>query len=139
MRESIGGTMLFWIVLFFLTLFTFFLAFVIKYAHVYKMKNTVINYIERREGIETTQEFRTELDSLGYPSKSAALICKNEQIIGGELYGAFYTVELHADLTIPLIYLAVPVRISGETRTITTGVTINSTSSNIPKCSELQE
>ena len=53
MRESIGGTMLFWIVLFFLSIFITFLAFVMKYARVYRMKNSIINYIERDEGIQT--------------------------------------------------------------------------------------
>ena len=41
MRESIGGTMLFWIVLFFMSVFIAFMASVIKYARVYKIKNTI--------------------------------------------------------------------------------------------------
>ena len=42
MRESIGGTMLFWIVLFFMSIFITFLAAVIQYAKVYKIKNSKI-------------------------------------------------------------------------------------------------
>lgn len=135
MRESIGGTMLFWIVLFFLSIFITFLAFVMKYAHVYRMKNSVINYIERQEGIETLDEFRGQLTALGYPKDVDAVICKNTIKRGGTTYGVYYTIELHADLLIPVVYTVIPVRIKGETRTIKTGVIKNGTEmSNIPDC-----
>ena len=55
MRESIGGTMLFWIVLFFMSIFITFLAAVIQYAKVYKIKNSMINYLEQGEGIASKE------------------------------------------------------------------------------------
>ena len=117
MRESIGGTMLFWIVLFFLSIFIFFLAFVMKYAYAYRIKNSIINYIEREEGIESVEDFRNKLTELGYSEKSPCSICKNTS---GR--GVYYSVTLNADLEIPIVYVKVPVFITGETRTIKTGL-----------------
>ena len=133
MRESIGGTMLFWIVLFFLSIFIAFLAFVMKYAYVYKIKNSVLDYIERQEGIETEEQFRNKLTALKYPESSSATICKNVIEKSGTTFGVYYSIELHADLSIPLVYTAIPVTIKGETMTITTGLVVedaNSSDSN---------
>ena len=138
MRESIGGTMLFWIVLFFLSIFITFLAFVIRYAHVYRIKNSVINYIERREGVETVDDFRGQLMALGYPSDRPIMICKNTIYKSGQAYGLYYTIELRADFQIPIVYVNVPIRIKGETRTIKTGTLIESTEgTNIVECSSI--
>lgn len=130
MRESIGGTMLFWIVLFFLSIFIFFLAFVMKYAYAYRIKNNVINYIERNEGLDSEAEFRAVLSKLGYSEQSPAVVCAN---ITSK--GIYYSVQLHADLVIPVIYVSVPVTITGETRTIKTGVIYEQErETSVPEC-----
>ena len=130
MRESIGGTMLFWIVLFFLSIFVFFLAFVMKYAYAYRIKNNIVNYIERNEGLESEEEFRAALSSFGYSEEAEAVICENRT-----KNGIYYSVQLHADLVIPVIYAVVPVRITGETRTIKTGLVFEQErESNVPAC-----
>jgi hypothetical protein len=139
MRESIGGTMLFWIVLFFLSIFITFLAFVIKYAHVYKVKNSLINYIERAEGVETIKEVRERLTALGYPKDHSFFICQNTVTRSGKTYGIYYTVELYTVFDIPLAPSNVmAIGIKGETRMITSGVvkTLDSKKINIPDCKE---
>ncbi len=122
MRESYGGTMLFYIVLFFMSIFIAFLASVIKYARIYKMKNSMINYIERQEGVTGPEEVSAELLSIGYPSSSYFDICmyKPREDI------AYYYIKLNATFSLPIVSYAFDVPIKGETRMIETGVTINS-------------
>ena len=51
MRESIGGSWLFSLIIIFILLFTAFLAVTINYARAFKVKNDVIDIIEREEGL----------------------------------------------------------------------------------------
>jgi len=50
MREAIGGTWLFGIVILFIALFASFLAYSISYTRAFNIKNEIINLIERSEG-----------------------------------------------------------------------------------------
>lgn len=117
MRESIGGTMLMWIVLFFLSIFIAFMASIIRYARVYKIKNSAINYIERSEGLTDISELRNELTSLGYPQNGKFIVCRYLTDRGG-----FYYLKLFATFSFPIVGISFDVRIKGETRTIETGV-----------------
>lgn len=51
MRESIGGAWLFTLVISFILLFTGFLCVAVNYNKAFKVKNEVIDYIEREEGL----------------------------------------------------------------------------------------
>ena len=124
MRDSIGGTLLFWIVLVLLTLFIAFIAFIIKYARVYSIKNSIINYIERNEGITSKEELDTNLLMLGYPEKDGYKVCR--YLTNGKEKGGYYYIELYSITTFPLVgnLIAVNIAIKGETKNITTGVKI---------------
>jgi hypothetical protein len=117
MRESIGGTMLFWIVLFFMSVFIAFMASVIKYARVYKIKNTTINMIEKNEGVKSPLQLKQILVSSGYSAKDNYVICKHS--VPGR--GVYYSLDLYATFSFPIVYYAFKVKISGETRLIDTG------------------
>lgn len=120
MKESIGGTMLFWIVLFFMSIFIAFLAAVIQYAKVYKIKNSVINYLEQGEGISSQTEFEDILTRLGYSKKNGYVVCRyNAQDRGG-----YYFVKLYANFEV--MSFSLKVKIKGETRLIETGVLVKS-------------
>ena len=119
MRESFGGTMLMWIVLFFLSIFIAFMASIIRYARVYKIKNSAINYIERSEGLTSPDELRKELTDLGYPQNGKYVICRYITDRGG-----FYYLKLFATFSFPIVGISFDVRIKGETRTIESGVLI---------------
>ena len=54
MREAIGGTWLFGIVITFIALFASFLAYSISYTRAFNMKSEILNIIERSEGYTTT-------------------------------------------------------------------------------------
>jgi hypothetical protein len=51
MRESIGGTWIFSIVIVFIVLFTGYLAVSVNYSKAFKVKNGIINLIEKDEGL----------------------------------------------------------------------------------------
>ena len=67
MRESIGGTWLFGIVITFIALFSSFLAYSISYTRAFNMKSEILNIIERDEGY--------------YVSSSDVLSMTEEQLI----------------------------------------------------------
>ena len=50
MKESIGGAMMLYLVLFFVAIFIAFIACVVQYTRIYKITNTIINEIEETEG-----------------------------------------------------------------------------------------
>ena len=51
MREAIGGTFLFNIMIVFIFFFAAFLAIAINYSQAFRIKNQIINYIEQYEGM----------------------------------------------------------------------------------------
>ena len=51
MREAIGGTWIFQIVIFFILLFTGYMCMSINHSKAFNVKNTIIKEIERAEGV----------------------------------------------------------------------------------------
>jgi hypothetical protein len=117
MRESMGGAMIFWIVLFLFSIFIAFISFVIKYARLYKIKNAVINYISRQEGNINRENVDSLLRSMGYQRDGTYKICRYFPTNNG----AFYYVELYSAAELPIAgtqFLGLKVTVKGETRTI---------------------
>ena len=116
MRESIGGAMIFWIVLFLFSIFITFIAFIIKYARVYKIKNAIVNNIVKSEGNFSRNDIENQLNSMGYQTNGQYKICRYFPSDMGE----FYYVELYSVTEFPMIgnILAYKVKIKGETRLI---------------------
>lgn len=117
MRESMGGAMIFWIVLFLFSIFIAFMAFVIKYARLYKMKNAIINYITRQEGNITHDNIDKQLKSMGYQEDGVYKICRYFPTESG----AFYYVELYSAAELPIAgkqFKGLKVTVKGETRVI---------------------
>ena len=127
MRDSIGGTLLFWIVLILLSVFIVFIAVIIKYAHVYKIKNSMVDYIEKNEGITTRENFETQLLALNYPKENGYKICR--YLSSDKSKGGYYYIELYTVMKFPIVsnFAVVNITIRGETRNITTGTKIRST------------
>ncbi len=118
MRDAIGGTMLFWIVLFFMALFISFMAVVIQYARVYKIKNNTIEAIERNEGLCTIDSLSKHLANNGY--KGEYKICYTiSSTSSGETIGGYYALTLYARFAFSSFGFNMPV--NGETRLIDTG------------------
>lgn len=68
MRESIGGSWLLTIVIVFIVLFTSFLALSINYSKAFKVKNGIVNIVEKNEGVsnEAKSEIKKYLNTVGY-------------------------------------------------------------------------
>ena len=117
MRESIGGAMLFWIVLFLFSIFIAFIAFVIKYARLYKMKNSIVNMITRQEGNISKENIDDQLKSMGYQQDGTYKICRYFPSDNG----AYYYIELYSAAELPIAsieFLAFKMTVKGETRVI---------------------
>ena len=117
MRDAIGGTMLFWIVLFFMALFISFMAVVIQYARVYKLKNSTIEAVERNEGLCSIDSLSEYLSRNGY--KGPYKICYTTSTSGGQVLGGYYSITLYARFSFSNFGFNMPV--NGETRLIDTG------------------
>lgn len=114
MRESIGGSMIFWIVLFLFSIFITFIAFIIKYARVYKIKNSIVNYIVKNEGVVKRSDIENKLIEMNYQEKGQYKVCR---YFPSDL-GDFYYIELYSNTEFPIIgkWLHYVVTIKGETR-----------------------
>lgn len=124
MRDSIGGTMLFWIVLFLLSMFLIFMSFIIKYARVYKIKNSIVSYLERNEGVTSKLDFEFELRTLGYPEKGQYKLCR--YLLPDK--GGYFYVELYSRTEFPVTnFVSINITIKGETKIIETGTRIRNT------------
>lgn len=119
MRDAIGGTMLLWIVVFFMALFMSFMAVVIQYSRVYKIKNNSIEDIERSEGICNMDQLDDLLNKNKYYGKY--VICYNEaKSYSKDSLGGYYSLTLYARFAFSNFGFDMPVQ--GETRIIETGV-----------------
>ena len=78
MRESIGGSLLLYIVLFFIGLIILFFAAILSYAKAYRVKNRIINYLENANYYndngphyyDLNEGINNELQGIGYSYKA---------------------------------------------------------------------
>ena len=68
MREAIGGTWLFGVVIFFIILFSGYLAMSVNYSKAFQVKNEIVSIIERRQGMndKAQEDIDNYLKSVGY-------------------------------------------------------------------------
>ena len=78
MRESLGGSLLLYIVLFFIGLIILFFAAIMSYAKAYRVKNRIINYLENAnyyndngpDYYDLNAGINSELQGIGYSYKA---------------------------------------------------------------------
>ncbi len=80
MREAIGGTWLFGIVILFIALFASFLAYSISYTRAFNIKNEIINLIERNEGFTKCNRGQTDEDPNGDKGECDVKNMSNEEL-----------------------------------------------------------
>lgn len=68
MREAIGGTWIFGLVIVFIVLFTSYLALSVNYSKAFKVKNKIITLIEENEGLtdKAQEDIVSYLNNVGY-------------------------------------------------------------------------
>lgn len=143
MRESIGGAWILGIVMTFVVLFASFLAISINYSKAFKVKNNVVDLIEKNEGMSerTAKEIYSYLQSEGYILKSNcntaegfvgfdmedtvsggrdALYCvkENKTETDTALNKSYYTVQVFFRLDLPILGEIFTFKVSGETMSI---------------------
>lgn len=116
MREATGGTLLLQLVIIILSVFVFFIAGVIQYSRVYRIKGTIVEAVERGEGgIRNKNELESVFAQAGYAGPYQ--FCKVT-----DKRGTYYTVTIYAEFALLPNVASVKVPIKGETRTIDTGI-----------------
>lgn len=139
MRESIGGAWLLGIVMTFIVLFASFLAISINYSKAFKVKNNVVDLIEKNEGMtkKAVDDIYAYLETQGYILKgkcspgytgfdrdgkadsSEALYCvKKTTITHTDLEKSYYSVEVFFRLDLPVVGKLFTFRVTGETMSI---------------------
>jgi len=81
MKEAIGGTWLFGIVIVFIVFFTTFISFSTNYARVFKVKDEVLTIIERYKGVNSSsvKKINDRLSNIGYSGKGKCVDTSGEQ------------------------------------------------------------
>ena len=137
MREAIGGTWMMGIVVFFIVLFSGYLAISVNYSKAFKVKNSIIGYIEKNKGMnnKTQDDINAYLDTIGYYVSSS---CNGRGTGYGDVNGnprycvekhdanaeyvtmkkTYYTVTVFFKLDLPIIGSIFVFPVYGETRTI---------------------
>ncbi len=147
MREAIGGTWIFQIVIFFILLFTGYMCLSINHSKAFNVKNTIVKEIERAEGanlsdpesdeaikkiVEYLKEnsYRTTGrcpdDYNGYnrdgslDERNAAFCLKKQSVAGGSDMPemVYYRVVVFYQLDLPIFRSAFQFRVSGDTKII---------------------
>ena len=101
MRESIGNTWTFQIIIIFILIFSAFLALVITYSKAYTVKNDILSTVEKNEGItkDSIKIINNYLSQKGYKEKGecpvgwyGANVYNNDyEISNGEKYNYCFT------------------------------------------------
>ena len=114
MREAVGGTVLMYLVLFFLIVYIFFMAVVINYGRVFRAKNALISYIEDNEGFKdsTLPQFLAKANDVGYTS-GAIDLCYSQPNKSNDT--KYFSVRLYITFELPLIDNAIQIPVTGET------------------------
>ena len=144
MRESLGGSLLLYIVLFFIGLIILFFAAIMSYAKAYRVKNRIINYLENantRNLYDLNTGINEELQNIGYSygrknkcnfSNEKCNKDLNQEAHGGGQYdfcycrvrlsddnldeGYYYEVITFTEFEFPIIKSVIRSSVHGETK-----------------------
>ena len=118
MREAIGGSILFYIILGFLGVFVVFIALIMNYASAYRTSNYVVNMIEQTEGeIPFRGDGKNELGIVDYLKRNGynnklSITCNDNS------NGAVYHVRTYINFEIPLFGVDLNIPINNDTKTV---------------------
>ena len=119
MKESVGGAMMLQIMASFMIIYILFMAGIMKYASVYKAKNTMVEYIERSKVPLECSNYRTKLADLGYDGRFTVVAHETPDL--GKTY---YTITLVSKIQLVPGLIESDIPISGETRLIDSDIII---------------
>lgn len=96
MREAVGGSMLFYIILIFIFIYIVFIGLIINYAATYRATNYVVTTIEETEGDVSFDTLKEDLKKRNYHNGLTVTCSPNHD-------GAVYSVETYVTFEFPLI------------------------------------
>lgn len=129
MREAIGGALLIKLVMFFIVIYTCFLAIAVNYSITFRVKNQIINLIESYESYDLAkQPIEEYINSVGYYRSGEMTLGNHSTCTSGyciqELDGArgkYYKVTTYVSFDFPIIGKLTNFPVAGETRVIYRG------------------
>ncbi len=134
MREAIGGTWIFGIVITFIVLFSSYLAISVNYSKAFHVKNEMVSIIEKYEGFNSTSEsvIANYIQSYGYGVRGSCSD-RGEGIDGSDgrykycisctstndsLKKSYYTITVFFKLDLPVIGNIFTFPVTGSTKSI---------------------
>ena len=136
MREAIGGTWIFSIVVVFIVLFSSYLAISVNYSKAFKVKDGIINILEKGEGYNTStdDEIKEYLSNVGYnvynkcegytgklPStnnSNSYKYCIKATTNEENIKRTYYSVKVFFKLDLPILGSIFVFPVTGETKAI---------------------
>ncbi len=118
MREAVGGSMLFYIILIFIFIYIIFIGLIMNYAATYRASNYVITSLEQTEGdvvasdVSSNSEMCTNLRNRNYRNK-VLLSCREDN--NGD---AIYKVKTYVSFELPLMGVDLDLEINNETKAL---------------------
>ena len=134
MREAVGSTFLFKLMIFFIFFFSFFLAIAVNYSQAFRIKNSVINRLEQLEGYNETSEaeisqiitgngYYRNVDCTsrgdGVAPENTTGVCINGLKTGTNNEDVYYQVTTYISFNFPIIGNLFTFPVRGETKIIT--------------------
>lgn len=112
MREAVGGSVLFMIILGFIAVYIVFIAVIMNYAATYRASNYVITTIEETEGNKNYRDLQDLLKTKNYYNDLVITCSENSN---GD---AVYKVETFVNFQIPLLDIDLNLSVNNETKAI---------------------
>ena len=117
MREAVGGSMLFYIILIFIFIYIVFIGLIMNYAATYRASNYVITELEQSEGnivsdMTSNSSFCTSLRNRNYHNK-LYVSCHNDRN-----QDAIYKVTTFVSFELPLMGVDLDLKINNETKAL---------------------
>lgn len=120
MREAVGGSMLFYIIIGFLFIYIVFIGVIMNYAATYRASNYVLTTLEETEG-------KAKLGTKNDTSESGSLYGNlrarhyyNDLVVccSDNSHGAVFKITTTVTFTLPLLDIDLDLNINNETKTI---------------------
>lgn len=112
MREAVGGSILFYIILGFLAVYIIFIGVIMNYAATYRANNHVVTAIEETEGNIDYRTLKDNLKSVSYYN-ALKVTCTNNSN-----NDAIYKVTTYVNFEVPLIGIDMRLTINNDTKAI---------------------
>ena len=117
MREAVGGSILFYIILGFLAIFIVFIALIMNYAACYRASNYVLTMLERTEGQVHRDELEEALRERKYYNE-LTVCCYEFDSSSDNITSSIYKIQTQVNFDLPMIGVKLTLPIRNETKSI---------------------